>query len=62
MFFYNVAPAPELCFFITWLRLRSGCALLIDFKNFSIPSVVLVAGERVIRWELSQIPPTLCYY
>jgi len=45
-----MAPAPELCFFITWLRLRSGCALLIHFNNFSIPtpSALLVASERVI--------------
>jgi len=41
-------PAPELCFFITWLRLRSGCALLIHSNNFGIPSVLLVASERVI--------------
>jgi len=44
------APVPELCFYITWtrLRLRSACALLIHFNNFGIPSVLLVASERVI--------------
>ena len=44
------APAPELCFFITWLRLRSGsgCALLIHFNNFGMPSVLLLASERII--------------
>jgi len=46
--FVSVAPAPELCFFITWLRLLSGCALLIHFNNFGIPSVSLVGSERVI--------------
>ena len=38
MFFYDMAPAP----------LRSGCALLINFNNFGIPGVLLVASERVI--------------
>jgi len=33
---------------MTWLRLRSGCALLIDFNNFGIPNVLLVASEGVI--------------
>jgi len=46
--FVSMAPAPELCFFVTWLRLHSGCALLIRFNNFGIPSVLLVASERVI--------------
>jgi len=43
------APAHELYFLITWLRLRSGsgCALLIHFNNFGILSVLLVASERV---------------
>jgi len=53
-FFYNVppAPAPELCFFITWFRLwlrsGSGCALLIHFNDFAIPSALHVASEGVI--------------
>ena len=57
--FVSMATAPELCFFITWLRLqlrscvfftwlRSGCALLIHFNNFGIPSVLFVASVRVI--------------
>jgi len=49
-FFANVAPAPtpELCCFITWLRLHFGCALLMHFNNFGIHSVFLVASERLI--------------
>jgi len=49
------APAPELCFLITWLRLRSGCALL---NNFAIPKVLLVANDRVIPkyFELILLP------
>jgi len=50
-----MAPTPELCFFITWLRLLSGCALLIHFNNFGIPSVLLVASERVIPTYFEQI-------
>jgi len=43
------APAP--------LQLRSGCALLIHFNNFGIPSV-LVASERIILtyFELILLP------
>ena len=44
-----MTPDPELCFFITWHRLRSGCALLIYFNTFGIMlSVLLVASERII--------------
>jgi len=41
------APAPELCFLITWLwlRLRSGCALL---NKFGIHIVLLEESKRVI--------------
>jgi len=45
-FFVSMAPAPEMCFLITWIR--SGCALLIHINNFGIPSVLLVANERAI--------------
>jgi len=43
-----VSMAPELCFFMTWLRFHSGYALLTRFNNFGIPSILLVASERVI--------------
>ena len=48
--FVSMAPAPELRFFLTWLQLcpASGIALLIQFNNFDIPTVLLVASERVI--------------
>jgi len=43
-----MTPDPELCFFITWLRCGSGCALLVQFNNFGMPSVLVEACERVI--------------
>jgi len=45
-------------FFVTWLRLSSGCALLIHFSNFAIPSVLLVANERVIPTHFELISNT----
>jgi len=44
--FVNMAPAPDLCFFQHGCG--SGCVLLIHINNFGIPSVLLVASERVI--------------
>jgi len=40
---------------MTWLRLRSGSALLIHLNNFVIPTVLLVASERVIPTDFELI-------
>jgi len=52
--FVNMAPAPEQCFF----QHGSGWVLLIHINNFGIPSVLLVASERVIPtyFELILLP------